>query len=100
MYGYDTHSWRNSTEKRQLDRERRDTTTRYERGQIKIEPIAIAPLCRCDAVPYPHDPKFWHGQDWPIVWTPPPKHGATPGQSQVGNRASPLDTTGGSSPHA
>lgn len=72
MYGYDTKSWRNSTEHRQVKREQKDTTTRYLLGEIRFEApdLTGAIMCRCDRVSYPHDPQFWHGSPWPQVWTP------------------------------
>ncbi len=55
MYGYDTHSWRNSTEKRQLDRERKDTTARYVVGEIKFAPVSLPLRCRCLSFQFAHD---------------------------------------------
>jgi len=74
-YGYDTHSWRNSTERRQTcpERSRRmqqgcaAETARYL--AIPRDQVDVYPQCHCDAAPYPHDPEFWHGQQWPRVWT-------------------------------
>jgi hypothetical protein len=74
-YGYDTHSWRNSTEHRQTcpERSRRmqqqcaAETARYLASPRVV--VDVYPQCHCDAAPYPHDPEFWHGQPWPRVWT-------------------------------
>lgn len=66
-YGYDTKSWRNSTEKKQLDRERAAATAKYEAEHR--ETIEVHPQCNCDVRPYPHDPKFFHQQTWPLVWS-------------------------------
>ncbi len=72
MYGYDTHSWRRSTENRQQKKARAETTARYEAGQLHFEipDLTGAIMCVCGRVEYPHDPQFWHGSAWPLVWTP------------------------------
>jgi hypothetical protein len=67
-YGYDTRSWRNSTEHRQMQRECAAETARYLANPRTV--LDVYPQCHCDAVPYPHDPEVWHAQKWPIVWTP------------------------------
>lgn len=66
-YGYDTKSWRNSTEKKQLDRERAAATAKYESEHR--DTIEVQPQCNCDVRPYSHDPVFFHQQTWPLVWS-------------------------------
>lgn len=66
-YGYDTKSWRNSTEKRQLDRERREATAKFEADKTR-DTIEVQVQCNCDHRPYPHDPEFHHKLKWPLVW--------------------------------
>jgi hypothetical protein len=61
-YGYDTRSWRNSTEHRQMQQECAAETARYLASPRAV--IDVYPQCHCDAAPYPHDPEFWHGQKW------------------------------------
>lgn len=58
-YGYDTHSWRNSTEKRQLDQERAELTAKYEAGELDL-PEGDYPLlmCNCAQRDYPHELKI------------------------------------------
>jgi len=75
MYGDDTHSWRNSTEHRQTcpERSRRmqqecaAATARYPASPR--DQLDVYPQSHCDAAPYPHHSEFWHGQQWPSVWT-------------------------------
>jgi hypothetical protein len=67
MYGWDTHSWRNSTEHRQTQQECAAETARYLASPRVV--VDVYPQCHCDAAPYPHDPEFWHAQQWPKVWT-------------------------------
>lgn len=69
-YGYDTKSWRNSTEKRQLDRERAEATAKYE-AEAKRDTIDVLIQCNCDVRPYSHDPQFFHQSSWPLVWSRP-----------------------------
>lgn len=66
-YGYGTKSWRNSTEKHQLDRERREATARYMAEHR--DTIEVQIQCNCDERPYPHDPEFFHNSKWPLVWS-------------------------------
>jgi hypothetical protein len=51
MYGYDSLSWRRSGEKRQLDKERREFTEKY---QIKPESILVDLVCTCRSFENPH----------------------------------------------
>jgi len=71
MYGYDTHSWRNSTEHRQQKKACAETTARYLAGTVNFQPVDTSgwAMCNCDVTEHPHDPQFWHGQPWPTVWT-------------------------------
>jgi hypothetical protein len=55
VYGYDTHSWRNSTEKRQIDKERQELTRKYEAGEIVFREQQIL-TCRCRSFKFAHDP--------------------------------------------
>lgn len=66
-YGYGTKSWRNSTEKHQLDKERAETTAKYLAEHR--DTIEIVPQCNCDVRPWPHDPEFFHNAKWPLVWS-------------------------------
>lgn len=54
MYGYDTRSWRNSTEKRQMDKERREVTRKYEAGELRIKSLPLEPLCSCRSFRHSH----------------------------------------------
>jgi hypothetical protein len=51
MYGYDTHSWRNSTEKRQLDKERKQIT---DAVVLKPDSVLFGPICNCRSFRLPH----------------------------------------------
>jgi hypothetical protein len=67
MYGYDTHSWRNSTEKRQMDRERAEATRKF----IPLFESVLQPLtCNCRSFQYPHGleahTKLRSDYDWRI----------------------------------
>lgn len=58
MYGWQTRSWRNSTEKRQVDKERAEATARYlaERAVAKPHDILVR-VCTCRSFSHPHDPE-------------------------------------------
>jgi hypothetical protein len=75
MYGYDTHSWRNSTENRQQKQECAEVTAKFEAGSLTFAPVDVTAwtMCHCDDRPYPHDPQYWHGTEWPKVWTRRPQ---------------------------
>lgn len=73
-YGYDTRSWRNSTEHRQMQQACAEFTARYL-AEGQHEQTVVYPQCHCEAAPYPHDAEFWHGQKWPRVFTRKPKPG-------------------------
>jgi hypothetical protein len=53
-YGFMTHSYLNSTEHRQMKRERQEFTEKYLRGEIKFEPVTIL-LCHCRSFKFSHD---------------------------------------------
>ncbi len=55
MYGYGTHSHINSTEYRQLKKERAEFTKKYEAGEVAFETVEIPLTCRCPQRPYPHE---------------------------------------------
>ena len=57
MYGWQTKSWRNSTEKRQTDKERAAYTAAYlaERQRVGPRDILI-PVCTCRSFRLPHHP--------------------------------------------
>jgi hypothetical protein len=57
-YGWQTKSWRNSTEKRQMDQERAAETERFlasQRGVIALGPEWM--VCRCRSFDNPHSPE-------------------------------------------
>lgn len=57
-YGWQTKSWRNSTEKRSVDKERAEETARYlaERAVSKPRDILLY-VCTCRSFHFPHDPE-------------------------------------------
>lgn len=66
-YGTDTRSYNRSSEKREMDRQRKEATLKYERGEMKF--FEFAPLCRCASWEFPHE-LIQHRQlrsesDWP-----------------------------------
>lgn len=59
-YGYDTHSWRNSTEKRQMDKERKAVTAKHESAPRQSIPLPTSwIMCWCVERRWPHAP---HGE--------------------------------------
>jgi hypothetical protein len=66
-YGIGTHSFLNSTEHRQMKRERKEFTEKYERGDIKLVFTEIL-LCHCRSFRCPHPPsdhnKLRADYDW------------------------------------
>lgn len=66
MYGWDTHSWRNSTEKRQIDRDRKETTEKML-AQPRKEIIG-GPICNCRSFRFAHEieahSKLLSDHDW------------------------------------
>jgi hypothetical protein len=55
-YGWQTKSWRNSTEKKQVDRERKEFTARYLAGDIKFEKDRVPLICYCRSFELGHLP--------------------------------------------
>jgi len=51
LYGYDTKSWRNSTENRQMKKERAEFTAAWTPGPL----IDVALTCVCCQRDYPHE---------------------------------------------
>jgi hypothetical protein len=54
MYGWQTRSWRHSTEKRQLDRERKEL-----KAKLVLVPDSIEcrwSMCTCSEHRFPHEP--------------------------------------------
>lgn len=70
MYGWDTKSWRNSTENRQQKAECAEVTKRYLAGELVFEAPAIRIQCTCPARAWPHDPLEVHGKEWPLEFSP------------------------------
>lgn len=66
-YGFMTHSYLNSTEHRQSKKERQEFTARYERGEVKFEPLVIL-LCHCRSFQFSHEvgahKKLKSDHDW------------------------------------
>jgi hypothetical protein len=53
-YGWDTRSWRHSSEKRAIDRQCREARDRYE---IKPESVVCEwGMCTCSEKRFPHEP--------------------------------------------
>ena len=53
VYGWNTHSFLNSTEHRQMKKERAQLTKRFE-SQTR-EKVLVGPVCTCSQREYPHD---------------------------------------------
>lgn len=58
-YGYGTHSYYNSTEHRQMHKERAQATAEFL-AQPEREIIPVGPICRCAQMRYEHKP---HGME-------------------------------------
>lgn len=56
QYGWQTKSWRNSTEKRQIDKERRIVTAKYLAGELKFN-NQVPLLCYCRSFEFGHLPE-------------------------------------------
>lgn len=69
MYGWQTKSWLNSTENRQMKHEAHDTTKRYLAGELRFETVTVRMQCACAARPWPHDPLEIHGSEWPTEFS-------------------------------
>lgn len=73
MYGWQTKSWRNSTEHRQQKAENAAFTEKFERGEVKLPSARMPVLCHCIARQFPHEPAVhddilaWDG-DWRGFW--------------------------------
>lgn len=52
-YGYDTLSWRRSSEKRQMDQHRAEVTAAYRASALGS--IVVPLTCRCPQRFYPHE---------------------------------------------
>lgn len=52
-YGVGTHSYNRSSEKRELDRQRAETTAAHEAAPH--QEILVGPICACPQRPYPHE---------------------------------------------
>lgn len=67
MYGTGTRSYNRSTERRENKRQCEDVTARWERGEIKFEPMVLL-LCHCRSFRYAHPPdehkKLLGDMDW------------------------------------
>lgn len=65
MYGWGTKSWRNSAEKRQLDRERAEVTAQLVANPDSLD---IGLICTCRSFRFPHNPadhkKLRSDMDW------------------------------------
>lgn len=55
-YGYDTKSWRNSTENRQLKQERAEFTAKFQTGELQLAntDLRLFIVCTCLSFRYPH----------------------------------------------
>ncbi|MGA6985767.1 MAG: hypothetical protein WBZ01_06935 [Terriglobales bacterium] len=65
MYGWDTKSWRNSTENRQQKQACAEATKAYTASQPQPDSIPVRVQCACPAREYRHDPMEVHGEEFP-----------------------------------
>lgn len=59
VYGVGTKSYNSSTEKREMDRQRSETTAKYHAGELKIHDCSKAfLLCYCRSFEHGHSPEL------------------------------------------
>jgi hypothetical protein len=78
VYGVGTKSYNSSAEKREMDRQREETTARYHAGQMQIQDCSKAfLLCYCRSFHHGHSPELHRQLRSDYDWRSPEERRST-----------------------